>query len=221
MLSSDRGSRAMSSKAQTVAKQGGAPASSFTPAPASLLQRTCACGGQAGLDGECAECRSKRLAGERRPLVQTKLAINRPGDRYEQEADQIAGQVMRMPAPAVQRQPVREEENQDETVQTKPLSDQITPLVQRKTMPEEDEDEQETLQAKGLAAPALTPAVEAGIASARQGGGRPLDPATQAFMEPRFGHVFGQVRVHSGVEAAAAARAVSARAFTVGRNVVF
>jgi hypothetical protein len=33
-----------------------------------------------------------------RPL-QAKLAINQPGDRYEQEADRIAGQVMRMPEP--------------------------------------------------------------------------------------------------------------------------
>jgi hypothetical protein len=35
--------------------------------------------------------------------LQTKLAINKPGDEYEQEADRIAEQVMRMPEPQMQR----------------------------------------------------------------------------------------------------------------------
>ncbi len=51
--------------------------------------------------------------------------------------------------------------------------------------------------------------------------GQPLDPATRAFMEPRFGHDFGRVRVHSDAHAAESARAVNALAFTVGRHVVF
>ena len=51
--------------------------------------------------------------------------------------------------------------------------------------------------------------------------GQPLDPATRAFMEPRFGHNFGHVRVHTNGKAADSARAVHARAYTVGSNVVF
>lgn len=51
--------------------------------------------------------------------------------------------------------------------------------------------------------------------------GQPLDPATRAFFEPRFGHDFSQVRVHSDVRAAESARAVNALAYTVGRDVVF
>ena len=51
--------------------------------------------------------------------------------------------------------------------------------------------------------------------------GRPLDPATRDFMEPRFGHDFSQVRVHTDAKAAQSARAVDALAYTVGRNVVF
>src|ERR1700750_1376056 len=34
-----------------------------------------------------------------RPAIQTKLAINHPGDQYEQEADRVSDQVMRMPHP--------------------------------------------------------------------------------------------------------------------------
>jgi len=37
--------------------------------------------------------------------LQTKLTVNQPGDRYEQEADRIAHQIMRMPDPGLQRQP--------------------------------------------------------------------------------------------------------------------
>jgi hypothetical protein len=35
--------------------------------------------------------------------IQAKLTVNQPGDAYEQEADEVATQVMRMPAPRVQR----------------------------------------------------------------------------------------------------------------------
>jgi len=51
--------------------------------------------------------------------------------------------------------------------------------------------------------------------------GQPLDQATRAFMEPRFGHDFSRVRVHTDAKAAESAGAVNAVAYTVGRNVVF
>lgn len=50
--------------------------------------------------------------------------------------------------------------------------------------------------------------------------GQPLDPALRRFMEPRFRHDFSRVRVHCGPAAAASARALNARAFTVGRHIV-
>lgn len=51
--------------------------------------------------------------------------------------------------------------------------------------------------------------------------GRPLDPSTRTFMEERFGHDFGRVRVHADEHADASAHAVDALAYTVGDNVVF
>lgn len=59
-----------------------------------LLQRACACGGSSGLSGSCEECEKKKMTGM---SVQAKLRVNEPGDEYEQEADQVAAQVMRMP----------------------------------------------------------------------------------------------------------------------------
>ena len=51
--------------------------------------------------------------------------------------------------------------------------------------------------------------------------GQALDAGTRAFMEPRFGHDFSNVRVHTDTKAAESAQAVNALAFTVGRDVVF
>lgn len=51
--------------------------------------------------------------------------------------------------------------------------------------------------------------------------GTPLDPATRAFMEPRFGHDFSNVRLHTNAKAAESARAVNAQAYTVGSAIGF
>lgn len=51
--------------------------------------------------------------------------------------------------------------------------------------------------------------------------GQPLDPAARAFFEPRFMHDFSKVRIHAGAEPARAARAIEARAYTLGRDIVF
>ena len=67
--------------------------SAAAPVRGVTLQRKCACGGSSGLTGSCTECEKKKLVGQ--PL-QTKLRINEPGDQYEQEADRMAEQVMRM-----------------------------------------------------------------------------------------------------------------------------
>lgn len=50
--------------------------------------------------------------------------------------------------------------------------------------------------------------------------GQALDQATRQLLEPRFGRDFSGVRVHAGERAAEAARAVNARAFTVGQSIV-
>ncbi len=161
------------------------------------LQRTCACGGTPGPTGECAECRRKKRLGVAGSSLQPKLHVNQPGDPYEQEADRVAEQVMRMSEPTLQRQVDEDEEEEEKLLQAKPL-------VQR----------QVTGGAGGNEAP---PVVHEVLRSP----GRPLDAATRQFMESRFGHNFGQVRVHYGPLAAASTQAVQAEAYTVGWDVVF
>lgn len=51
--------------------------------------------------------------------------------------------------------------------------------------------------------------------------GRPLEASTLAFMEPRFGQDFSQVRVHTDAKAAESARALDALAYVIGRDIFF
>ena len=133
-------------------------------------------------------------------VLQTKLAISTPGDQYEQEADQVADQVMRMPDPTLQRA-------------CAPCAAGWAPypkcqdgkegLVQRKTEQVSDTAGVPDNFLHGL------------------GAGQPLDSGTRAFMEPRFGYDFSGVRVHTDAKATESAQAVNALAYTVGQDVVF
>lgn len=114
------------------------PKPPVTRASSNLLRRKCACGGSPGPSGECAECRKKRLALQRKATKPTEPSPVPP----------IVHEVLRSP-------------------------------------------------------------------------GQPLNPETRAFMEPRFGHDFGGVRVHTDTRAAESARAVNALAYTVGQDIVF
>ena len=169
----------------------------------------------------------------RSPQVQAKLAIGQPNDKYEQEADYVADEVMRIPEPRVQRQiepeeeeeeekEEKEEKEEEEMLQAKPLSDLITPLVQRQVEPEEEEEEEEYIQpkAENSHSQKITPNLELRIQSLK-GGGQPLPKSERAFFEPRFGYDFSRVRVHSNPEAVNIAETLNAKAFTTGRDVVF
>lgn len=170
------------------------------PGRAGALQRKCACGGAPGPTGECTACRRKRLHGAKPLPLQPKLTINQPNDRYEQEADRVADEVMRMAAP-LRQHPGPHTGANEERLQTKPA---VRPL--------------NSGSSEGVAAPPIVHTVLRGQGAAA---GHPLDAATRGFMEARFGHDFSRVRVHTDDKAAASAQAVSARAYTVGAHVVF
>lgn len=66
----------------------------------------------------------------------------------------------------------------------------------------------------------VAPDVEAAIAMA-SGGGQALDARSAERLSAGYGTSMGDVRVHTGPDAAQLARAVSAQAFTVGRDIFF
>ena len=128
------------------------------------------------------------------PLVQAKLTINQPGDEYEQEANRITEKVMRMPDYGLQPKCAMCDEDEKKTLQGKRTSGQVAG-VNNQDIP--------SIVNEVLRSP-----------------GEPLDKDIRAFMEPRFGHDFSQVRVHTDERAAESARAVNALAYTVGRDIV-
>lgn len=123
--------------------------------------------------------------------LQTKLRINEPGDEYEREADRVAAQVMQMP---------------------KGQSEGGIQQGHSRTLVQRHADQPSSASAEP-APPVVSNVLEAS--------GQPLDTATRAFFEPRFGHDFGFVRVHADQEAAKSANAVDALAYTVGSHIAF
>ncbi len=73
-------------------------------------------------------------------------------------------------------------------------------------------------QALGPAGPLSLPLI---VREALPESGRPLEPGVQAAFEPRFGRDFSAVRVHTDEQAARAADAINASAFTVGNSIWF
>jgi len=59
------------------------------------------------------------------------------------------------------------------------------------------------------------------IGETLQSTGQPLDASTRKFFENRLGHDFSRVRIHNDTRASESARAVSALAYTVGKDIVF
>lgn len=90
--------------------------------------------------------------------------------------------------------------------------------------PEEAQAAASTVGALHLLRAASGGAVPQGVAERVERaltGGRPLPAELRARMEAAFGHAFDHVRLHTDGRAASAARAVNARAFTVGADIVF
>ena len=133
--------------------------------------------------------------------VQAKLTVSSSGDIYEQEADRVAEQVMRVPEPQPQRTcacgggcPKCQQDQSDQAqLRTKRVGSSGSPQT----------------------------AVPYTVQDILRSNGQPLDPMTRSYMEPRFGYDFTNVRVHSDSKAATLATALKARAFAVGNHIIF
>jgi hypothetical protein len=148
------------------------------------------------------------------PQVQTKMTVNTPGDKFEQEADKKADQVMRMPQA---EDKLQKAEPKEEKIQKKE-EDKL-----QKAEPKEDKiqkKEEKKVQRRGDG----TPSVGTGTQSAIQNkttGGEPLSSDTKSFMEPRFGADFSNVRIHNDQESASLNNDLNARAFTYQNHIFF
>lgn len=166
--------------------------------------------------------------------VQTKLTIGQPNDKYEQEADRVADQVVKASPsqnPAIQKKCTSCEK--EETAQRKPLLQKMDEEeIQPKAIPHimrmsEEElqtqiqkrEEVQTKPAEGQPQVA-SHNVQRQIENSK-GGGSPLSPSTRSFMESRMGTDFGQVRIHNDSNAHKLSAKLNAHAFATGNNIFF
>lgn len=172
-------------------------------------------------------------------FFQTRLAVNRPGDVFEKEADAVADRVVNRSntaGPVVQQKEISKIQRlatseadeklgtndarmrrDREDVQTKPDVQRMCPECEKEKKEAGGNIQRE---AGSTAAPhTASPQLSARIAGG--GGGRALPANTQREMSGRFGADFSQVRVHTGTEAAQMNQELSAQAFTHGRDIYF
>jgi hypothetical protein len=181
--------------------------------------------------------------------VDAGLRINDVNDPSEKEADRVAAAVMEAPgsephipavatspAAAVQRKCASCAQEDDLTLQRKesppPQIQSAPPIVgqvlnssgqsqiHRKCTECEEEDKR-TLQTKALGTARSADVAPSIVHEVLRSPGQPFDARTRAFFEPRFGHDFSKVRVHTDSRAADSARAVNALAYTVGSHLAF
>jgi hypothetical protein len=135
--------------------------------------------------------------------IQAKLAVSTPGDSYEQEAERVATQVMGNSDSGKGGIDLGSAEFSGSC-----WAPHLQPPPNLPTTLPQTSESSEAMQSRIVRDALSEP-------------GRPLQPATRDFMEARLRNDFGQVRIHTTTKAAESARALGARAFTLGRDVVF
>lgn len=123
--------------------------------------------------------------------VQAKLDVSQPGDASELEADRVAEWIMAAPEQTLQRKCIACEEDETPTIQRSATASSASKLAV-------SDDFIDTMEA-----------------------GQPLNVAARNFFESRFNANFEQVRVHTDHQAIESARAIGARAYTFGNDIVF
>ncbi|HLF64402.1 MAG TPA: DUF4157 domain-containing protein, partial [Saprospiraceae bacterium] len=162
-------------------------------------------------------------------FFQPKLTINTPGDKYEQEADAVADQVMRMPQNShqvdvispmhIQRKCKACEEEELQRKEKEESRHTTATDIQRKCAACEEEGNK--VQRKSENELDGAPESLSQQLSTRPGSGNPLDATTLASMNHSFGSDFSGVRVHTDVNAAQMNKGIQAKAFTYGSDIYF
>jgi hypothetical protein len=166
---------------------------SFTTVSNKLLQRKCACGGTPGPTGECAECRRKHAHG-------------RPAERHEPTSlPPIVHEVLRSPGELLDAATRAFMEPRFGHAFGDVRVHPVAPTVARSGPAVGRPGDVYELEADRVADEVTRSAHR----SSATGG------------QPRLGHDFGGVQVHTDSKAAESARAINAEAYTVGNSVVF
>jgi hypothetical protein len=132
-------------------------------------------------------------------FFQPRLTVGPTNDRYEQEADNIANEIVG---------------GGNSRIQTK-----ISPVnVQRKCDHCQEEEKLQRKETGSVRHDQSAPAIVSDVVASP---GKPLDKGTRTFMEGRFGYDFSNVKIHTDTVAAKSAQSINALAYTSGNSIVF
>jgi hypothetical protein len=146
--------------------------------------------------------------------LHAKLAVSRPGDPEEEDADRFADRVMRMTDVSDGRARVRPSTTGGHRIhRTAERCATGSPCAAC------EEKAVHRRADAGSAQP--SPAAAQGAVAALASGGRPLPETVRADFESKVGRDLSSVRIHTDAAAGTAARAIQARAYTLGRDVAF
>jgi hypothetical protein len=129
------------------------------------------------------------------------LTISPSNSPQEQEADNMANNIMRMPEMPVAQRKCATCEHEEEKISRK-----TKPFIQK--------------QGNGLEGGTASESVTNQINTSR-GGGSKMPENTLSFMESRFGADFSDIKIHTDTNAVQMSRELNAQAFTVGRDIYF
>lgn len=180
------------------------------------------------------------------PSVQRKMNVGKPGDKFEQEADKMAGRVMRANAPEtdpssekdenIRRQADERLQKMEEEQLQKQDDEKLQKSEEEKLQKEEQEklqqapepekeiqrqEEEKKLQRKEAGTTGSVSSSVQSVITGNMTGGEPLSNDVRSFMEPRFNADFSNIRIHSDREAASLNNQLSARAFTYRNHIFF
>ncbi|MBD1894181.1 DUF4157 domain-containing protein [Coleofasciculus sp. FACHB-129] len=180
------------------------------------------------------------------PPIQPKLTIGEPGDKYEQEADKTAAEVVQRlhaPMPSYGRDLSQPESQLAQTIkagmvqnsnsihqqgipnhQNKLMRMLDVPTLQREVMPEEEPEKElqmkPMIQRQSSEDGTASPDLEATIQQAR-GSGQSLAQSILKPMEQAFGADFSGVKIHTDAQSNQLNRSIQAKAFTTGQDIFF
>ena len=194
-----------------------------------LLQRKCACGGTPGVDGLCAECRSKQL-GFQGLLDQPEVS------RYSPEVDAGQPAPTQSPLPRAALVGPRFGHHFANVRIFSETSANVRPKLTVNEPGDANEQEADRIADGLMSTPAGSTAVPLSSSADRgpqvrselaeqierlQSGGSTLSTQERAHFEPRLGHDFSRVRIHTDSPAAESARMLGAYAYTTGQDISF
>ncbi len=169
-------------------------------------------------------------------VIQTKLTVNQPNDKYEQGADAMADKVVQRQAIPFFNQPNQTNSffntssssiqrkctacEQEEKLQKKDSDEKEIENLQRKPIFESNQEEPIQRKGDAITQSVSSPSLESSLSNSK-GNGSSIPTSTNDSMNNAFGTDFSDVKIHTDSSAIQMNKELNAQAFTHGSDIYF